>query len=337
MARPERGILWQSFGSPEGPDDVWPFLQNVTRGRGVPEARLRLVADQYLATGGSSPLNALNRDLIRRLGDSLGERGVELPIYFGNRNWHPYLADTVDEMARDGIQEALVIPSSAYSSYSGCRQYREDLIGCQVTFDTQTLKPFSQHPLFMAAEASIVASYLATRPPIDASTTAIFATAHSIPTATADSCDYQRQLGSVCEVLRALLPSDAPIELAYQSRSGDPRTPWLTPDIADAIHASFEANPNLRRVIVIPIGFISDHQEVLYDLDILARNAAQSHGLGFDRLPTVGGTSEFIEMLTELVLVWNSGGDPNSEIPGAEHLCHDGCCLSGAPPIPTSR
>ncbi|WP_276957252.1 ferrochelatase, partial [Ferrimicrobium acidiphilum] len=125
MARPERGILWQSFGSPEGPDDVWPFLQNVTRGRGVPEARLRLVADQYLATGGSSPLNALNRDLIRRLGDSLGERGVELPIYFGNRNWHPYLADTVDEMARDGIQEALIIPSSAYSSYSGCRQYRE--------------------------------------------------------------------------------------------------------------------------------------------------------------------------------------------------------------------
>lgn len=331
MAARQRAILWQSFGSPENPDDIWPFLQNVTRGRGVPEARLRLVADQYLATGGSSPLNALNRDLIRRLSDSLHDSGVEVPIYFGNRNWHPYLCDTIAEMERDGIEEALIIPSSAYSSYSGCRQYREDLAGCLLRFDTQTIKPFSQHPLFLDAEVSVLATYLASRPPIDPETTAIFATAHSIPTAMAASCDYQRQLDSVCDVLRALLPDDVSIDLAYQSRSGDPRTPWLTPDIGDAITAAVESNPNLSQVIVIPIGFISDHQEVLYDLDILAREVAQSHALAFDRLPTAGGTPEFIEMLTELVLCWHRGGDPNGEIPGAEQLCHEGCCLPGTP------
>ncbi|MGC9155967.1 MAG: ferrochelatase [Ferrimicrobium sp.] len=329
MATGKRAILWQSFGSPEAPDDIWPFLENVTRGRGVPEDRLRIVAQQYLETGGSSPLNALNRELIERLGAALSERAVDLPIYFGNRNWHPYLADTIEQMAQAGVDEALIIPTSAYSSYSGCRQYREDLEGCEVAFQTHTIKPFSQHPLFLAAETSILADYLATHPLPEPGVTKIFATAHSIPTAMAQTCDYQQQLTNVCQHLESLLPDAITIELAYQSRSGSPRTPWLVPDIGDAIADAYTNNPKLRQIIVIPIGFISDHQEVLYDLDILARDGAARHGLSFDRLPTVGTAPAFIEMLTQLVMAWLDGGDPNDEIPGAELLCHQTCCLPG--------
>ena len=330
MAEAKRAILWQSFGSPEAADDIWPFLENVTRGRGVPEDRLRVVAQQYLDTGGASPLNALNRELIRRLGTSLSERAVDLPIYFGNRNWHPYLADTIEQMAHDGVDEALIIPTSAYSSYSGCRQYREDLEGCEIQFQTHTIKPFSQHPLFLAGETSILADYLATHPLAEPGVTKIFATAHSIPTAMAQTCEYQQQLINVCHHLESLLPDEITIELAYQSRSGNPRTPWLVPDIGDAIDDAYTNNPNLRQIIVVPIGFISDHQEVLYDLDILARDGATRHGLSFDRLPTVGTTPAFIEMVTQLVMAWLNGDDPNDKIPGAELLCHQTCCLSGA-------
>ncbi|WP_298211112.1 ferrochelatase [Ferrimicrobium sp.] len=330
MARAKPAILWESFGSPDRSDDIWPYLQNVTRGRSVPEERLRVVAQQYLATGGASPLNALNRDLIQRLADSLSEHAVELPIYFGNRNWHPYLADTIGQMSNDGVEEALIIPTSAYSSYSGCRQYREDLEGCRCTFATHTLKPFSQHPLFIAGETALFADYLATHPLDDSGLTKIFATAHSIPTTMAETCDYQQQLASVRDKLETLLPDGVKIELAYQSRSGNPRTPWLVPDIGDAIHDAYNNNTRLRHIVVIPIGFISDHQEVLYDLDILARDVATSHGLAFDRLPTVGTTPQFVEMLTQLVMRWLSGDDPNDEIPGADQLCHSACCLPGA-------
>lgn len=330
MTSTRRAILWQSFGSPEQAADIMPFLENVTRGRGVPEERLRLVATQYLATGGSSPLNALNRELIRQLDAALNEIGIELPIYFGNRNWHPYLSDTIDEMRRDGIDEALVIPTSAYSSYSGCRQYREDLEGCQVEFKTLTIKPFSQHPLFVAAQKGILEDYLATHNSIDPRTTRVFATAHSIPSAMASTCEYENQLASICASLQELLPDGPEIELVYQSRSGNPRTPWLVPDVADAIRDAANSDQRLTSIVVIPIGFISDHQEVLYDLDILARDAAVERGLSFERLPTAGTSPHVLAMLTELVAAWTKGEDPNTHIPGSQSRCHEGCCLSGA-------
>jgi ferrochelatase len=325
-----RAILWQSFGSPDKPDDIEPFLANVTRGRDIPEDRLRLVADQYRATGGASPLNALNRDLIHRLGVALAELGIEVPIYFGNRNWHPFLCDTVDEMQRDRIDEALVIPTSAYSSYSGCRQYREDLAHCRPAFHTHTIKPFASHPLFIAAESAIVRDFLAVHAPIDPGTTSVFATAHSIPTAMASTCEYEEQLTRVCQALQELLPDGPTIQLVYQSRSGSPRTPWLAPDVTDAIREAAHTTAALRRVIVIPIGFVSDHQEVRYDLDILARNAAIEYGLSFDRLATVGTSPTFIAMLADLVSAWVNGEDPNAHIPGANARCHDDCCLAGS-------
>jgi ferrochelatase len=323
-----RGILWLSFGAPERPEDLWEFLERVTRGRNVPRERLAVVREQYLATGGASPLNRQNLELIERLGAALATRGFEVPIYFGNRNWDPLVADTVRTMHADGITDALVIPTSAFSSYSGCRQYREDLAGAHAPFATLKLQPYGTLPAYHEAVVDALTGFLDTRGLGSLADTVVFTTAHSIPVSMAEASRYVPQLEALTEHLAEVLGERRPrqVRLVYQSRSGDPRTPWLEPDVADAIAEVPGLDPGAARVLVVPIGFISDHQEVRYDLDIEAAKAAGEVGLGFERAPTVSASGKLIELLADLATRWLEGDDPNELIPEHDLMCHETCC-----------
>lgn len=325
-----RGILWLSFGAPERAEDLWEFLERVTKGRNVPRERLAAVREQYLATGGGSPLNRQNQELIDRLGAALAARGFEVPIYFGNRNWDPLVADTVRTMHADGITEALVLPTSAFSSYSGCRQYQEDLAHAHAPFATLKLQPYGTLPAYHEAAVDALTSFLDTRGLGSLGDTVVLTTAHSIPVSMAGASRYVPQLEALTERLASALAPRSPrrVQLAYQSRSGDPRTPWLEPDIADAIGELSALDPEAARVLVIPIGFISDHQEVRYDLDIEAAKAASEVGLDFERAPTVSASGKFIELIADLATRWLEGEDPNELIPEHALMCHEGCCRS---------
>src|SRR5690348_15875166 len=268
-------------------DDVLPFLENVTRGRGVPRERLLDVAKHYERFGGVSPINAQNRALIAALEPELRARGVGLPVYFGNRNWHPFLADTMRAMRDDGVRRALAVLTSAYSSYSGCRQYREDLFRAQQEVgadapEVPRLRMFFNHPGFVAANVDRVRDALATLPDVPAH---IAFTAHSIPLAMAKNCAYEAQLGETAR----LVADAAGIEswaVVFQSRSGPPHVPWLEPDVSDHLEAL--AAQGVENVVLAPIGFISDHMEVLYDLDVEARETAVRLGLKMARAGTAG-------------------------------------------------
>ncbi len=283
------------FGGPERPEDVLPFLRNVTAGRNVPDSRLATVAKQYEVFGGRSPLNDQNRDLIQALTAEFEEHGVRLPIYFGNRNWDPFLAATVAQMAEDGIRNALVFVTSAFSSYSGCRQYRQDMEAARAVVgpsapNLHKLRLFYNHPGFLdAVEAQLRSVHVA-------GARLIF-TAHSIPESMAAWCDYETQLQEMAGLLAARL--DEPWDLAYQSRSGPPHIPWLEPDIND--HLRHLADSGTQGVTVVPLGFISDHMEVQYDLDLQAAETASSLGLGFQRAPTAGTHPLFIGAIRQLV------------------------------------
>lgn len=341
-------ILIVSFGGPEGPDDVIPFLENVLRGRSVPRERLEQVARHYMRFGGVSPLNEQNRRLIAALREELSRSGPDLPIYWGNRNWHPLLPDTLQRMAEDGIERALAFFTSAYSSYSGCRQYREDIQRARDQVGPRAprvdkLRAFYNHPGFIEPNVENLRAALDDIPADRRPQTQVAFTAHSIPLAMASNCAYESQLAETCRLVAegaGLEPGreDGAGEIAsrrwrlvYQSRSGPPGQPWLGPDICD-----FCAELKRRGVtdlVVAPVGFLSDHMEILYDLDTEARAACEQLGINMVRAATVGTHPAFVRMIRDLVVERMTPGADRSFVGtcGPSHdVCPPGCCLSGA-------
>ncbi|GDY28615.1 ferrochelatase [Gandjariella thermophila] len=340
-------LLLLSFGGPEGPQDVRPFLENVTRGRGVPPQRLDEVAEHYLHFGGVSPINRLNRDLIAAIRRELGAAGMaDLPVYFGNRNWHPMIEDTVGEMAEAGVRRALVFPTSAYGGYSACRQYDEDIARARTAVgetapELVKLRQFFDHPLFVEANADAVRTALAG---LDGPARLVF-TAHSVPVS-ADNASgppeeggnrYSRQIAEAARlVAEAVGVPDH--DVVWQSRSGPPHIPWLEPDIVDHLDALHAAG--VSRVVVSPVGFVSDHLEVVWDLDTEAREHAEKLGMGFARAATPGPDPRFARMVVELVREHVDGLAPRklSEFPAAGctangEPCAPGCCEPARRPV----
>jgi ferrochelatase len=326
-------VVVVSFGGPEGPDDVLPFLENVTRGRGVPRERLLEVAEHYQRFGGVSPINGQNRELIAALEAELRAHGIDLPVYFGNRNWRPFLADTLREMRDDGVRRALAFLTSAFSSYSGCRQYRENLFEAQQAVgpdapETPRLRMLYNHPGFVEANVDRVRDALAELdvPPGDVH---LAFTAHSIPIAMARSCAYEAQLRETGRLVAEAV-GVADFAVAYQSRSGSPHVPWLEPDVND--HLETVAARGVRAVVLSPIGFVSDHLEVLYDLDTEARATAERLGLRVARAGTAGTHPAFVAAIRELVQERLSGDVPRRALGrfGPSHdTCAPDCCLPG--------
>jgi len=322
-------LLVVSFGGPEGMDDVLPFLENVTRGRGVPPERLAEVAEHYERLGGVSPINAQNRALIEALRPELAVHGIELPIYFGNRNWHPFLSDTLREMADAGVERALAFFTSGFSSYSGCRQYRENVHDAQQAVgdaapEVLKTRMFYDHPGWVDANAELLAAALADHP--DAH---VLFSAHSIPAAMAAGCRYEAQLAESAALVAGVAGAAA-WKVVYQSRSGPPHVPWLEPDVCNAIEQL--AADGVEAVVVSPLGFVSDHLEVLYDLDVEARDAAEAAGLAFARVPSVGTHPTFVSMICELVQERLDPSLPRRSLGAggpSYDVCPPGCCRPG--------
>ena len=327
-------LLVVSFGGPEGPDEVMPFLDNVLRGRPVSEERKRQVAEHYLHFGGKSPINDQCRALILALEAELRARGPRLPVYWGNRNWPPMLADTLKTMADDGVKRALAFMTSAYSSYSGCRQYRENVEAARAMAGARApqvdkLRVFYNHPGFVEPMAKNVHEALARIPAARRDRAALAFTAHSIPSGMAAGCDYEVQLRETVRLVReGVGRTDG--RLVFQSRSGSPPQPWLEPDILDHL-ASLKAEGAID-VVVAPLGFISDHMEVVYDLDTEAALRARELGLHLVRAATVGVAPEFVAMIRELVVERMDGGDRRAlGARGPNHdVCPEDCCLAPA-------
>ncbi len=326
-------LLVQSFGGPEGPDDVIPFLENVLCGRNVPRDRLLEVAGHYQRYGGVSPINQQCRDLIAALREELQKHDIHLPIYWGNRNWHPMLGTTFKEMQHNGVQRALSFVTSAFSSYSGCRQYQEDVLSFRSVagpriIQVDKLRVFYNHPDFIAVVAARVRDAVAELDMSDAPFVAF--TAHSIPGAMAAGCDYEKQLRETCRLVaeRLELPADN-WELVYQSRSGRPQDPWLDPDICDFIPTLHSRG--VRELIISPIGFISDHMEVLFDLDTEAREVCARLDIDMRRAATPGVHPQFIVMIRKLMQerLFGAGREALGAFSPNHDVCPDGCCLSG--------
>jgi len=335
MSQSYDAILLVSFGGPEGMNDVMPFLENVLRGRNVPPERMHAVAHHYELFGGLSPINEQNRKLITALEAELKENGMHLPVYWGNRNWYPLLADTLQQMKEDGIKRALAFVTSAYSSYSGCRQYREDIMRAQESvgaddLQIDKLRVFYNHPGFIEPNIENLRAALEEIPAEHRAATHIAFTAHSIPQSMASNCAYQDQLTETCRLIAEGL-GHSQWKLVFQSRSGSPAQPWLEPDICDHLK-HLKAN-GVTDVVIAPVGFISDHMEVLYDLDTEARQLCEEIELNMIRAATVGTHPLFIEMIRELILERMSDAPVRRALGtrGANHdVCPMDCCLMGA-------
>jgi ferrochelatase len=335
-------LLVVSFGGPEGMDDVMPFLQNVLRGRNIPEDRLKEVCHHYALFDGVSPLNAQNRALIAALRAELAASGPNLPIYWGNRNWTPFLVDALQQMKRDGIKRALAFFTSAYSSYSSCRQYREDIQKVQAAVGTgapevDKLRAFYNHPGFIEPTAQNVQQAWEQIPQERNATARVVFTAHSIPKAMAAACSYEKQLKETSQLVAKKLSLQS-WSLVYQSRSGPPSQPWLEPDILK--HLSDLKAEGTTDVVVAPIGFTSDHMEVLYDLDTEARQHCEAIGLNMVRAATVGTHPSFIRMIRELMLERMEPGTTRRSLgpSGPSHdVCPVDCCPPGAIPVRPER
>lgn len=326
-------ILVIGFGGPEGPEDVLPFLENVLRGRNVPRERMLEVAEHYNHFGGVSPINGQVRELLDVLKPELAANEIDLPIYWGNRNWHPMLTDTLRTMREDGIQRALGLVLAAYSSYSSCRQYREDVANAQQTLGSEfpevhKVRVFYNHPLFVEANADRVRDALGAFDSPDSDGVHIAFTAHSIPMSMANHCNYEKQLQETCRLVADAV--GVPAErwrLVYQSRSGRPQDPWLEPDILD--HLQHLGEDGVRRVVVMPIGFLSDHMEVLFDLDEEAQEKATELGMSMVRAKSVGTHAKFVQMLRELIQERLDSEVPKRAIGqlGPNHdVCPVDCC-----------
>jgi ferrochelatase len=315
-------LLVLGFGGPEKIEDVLPFLERVTRGRGVPRERLEEVAQNYYRFGGRSPINDHCRSLIAALREELSRHGRSLPVYWGNRNWYPLVEDTVVQMKADGVRRALFFAISAYSSYSSCKQYREDIERARAAAgegapEFDKIRHFYNLPGFVEPLADRLRESLAQIPEDRRGTAHLLFTAHSIPVFMAETSRYEAQLDETARLVAAGAGHPS-WRLVWQSRSGPPSQPWLEPDIRDAL-SEIAAQPGSRDVIVQPIGFLSDHMEVLVDLDWQAREHAESLGLRMVRARTVGNDPRFIQMICELI------EEREAERPEAEG-CLQNCC-----------
>ncbi len=325
-------VILVSFGGPETRDDVLPFLENVLRGRNVPRERMLEVAEHYYHFGGKSPINDQNRLLLAGLRDVLKREGPDLPVYWGNRNWAPFLNDAVSEMKRDGVRNALAFVTSAYSSYSGCRQYRENIehareLAGQGAPRIDKLRVFYNHPGFIEPMIESVAASLACLPP--GSEPQVIFTAHSIPLSMAATSCYRQQMEEASRLVAAA-SGLSNWQVAWQSRSGPPSQPWLEPDVSDVLRRT-----DARSVVVVPIGFISDHMEVLYDLDEEARAVSESRGIQMIRAATVGAHPRFLQMIRELILE-RVGETTEKRAMGSFGPNHDFCPVQCCPP-PAAR
>jgi len=381
-------FLLLSFGGPEGPDDVLPFLENVTRGRGVPAERLAEVAAHYHAYGGVSPINAQCRDMLAAIGPALRSGGIDLPLYWGNRNWHPFIADTVRQLRDDGVRRAIAFVTSAYSSYSACRQYLDDIDRAVAAAGPgapriDKIRPYFNHPGFIEPFAAAAAEALAQLPAAAQAGARLVFTAHSVPVGMAAASGspsagtavpgapggrYAAELREASRLITERVrgaafssrPSLAslssrpslPADLVFQSRSGPPSVPWLEPDVND--HLAALAKGMLpdgtplpagapTAVVVVPVGFVSDHMEVVHDLDVEAARTAASLGLPFARAKAPGSTARFAEMVRELVAERVSGapalalGDLGlGAFAGGADGCPADCCryVPGRRPVP---
>ena len=331
-------LLVVSFGGPESRDEVMPFLEHVLRGKNVPRERMLEVAEHYYHFDGRSPINQHARELIVELKAELHTHGPQLPIYWGNRNWHPMLADAVRQMKQDGVHSALAFVTSAYSSYSGCRQYREDILRAQAEVGPgapaiHKIRAFFNHPDFLGAAQERVSHALSGLPALARENFQVIYTAHSIPLSMASTCDYVGQLEEVRRLISEALAisNDA---LVYQSRSGPPGQPWLGPDILDHLRTVKE-DRLASGVVLAPIGFLSDHMEVLYDLDVEARELCESLGLPMVRAATVGVHPLMIRMVRDLILERTASAPRLATGMLAPRLdfCAEGCCPAPQHPV----
>ncbi len=309
-------LLVVSFGGPEKREDVIPFLENVLRGRGVPRERMLEVAEHYYHFDGRSPINDQNKELIAALEQEFKNNGIKMPVYWGNRNWYPLLPDMLKQMQKDGIRRAAAFVTSAFGSYSGCRQYREDITNAQQSAGVQDiviekLNNFCDREEFIAAMTDRVRAAMEQLPGAEQ----IIFTAHSIPLSMAGASPYVRQLKEASARVAAAC-SMGNWTLVYQSQSGPPSQPWLEPDIGDYLRAQHQAG--MRKVIVCPIGFISDHMEVLYDLDTEAKDLCQEIGMEMARAGTAGSHPKLISMICKMVM--------NAQTSPVLAHCEPGCC-----------
>jgi protoporphyrin/coproporphyrin ferrochelatase len=331
-------ILIVSFGGPESREDVIPFLENVLRGRNVPRERMLAVAEHYYHFDGKSPINEQTRELIAALKRELEQHGSKLPVYWGNRNWHPMLPDTLRQMKQDGIRRALAFVTSAYSSYSGCRQYREDIAQAQSEAgdgapQVDKIRSFFNHPGFVEATEDRLRDALRELPANAKQNVQVVYVAHSVPLSMANTSDYVQQLQEVRRLVsgRLGLSNDA---LVYQSRSGAPGQPWLEPDILDYIREVKQKNL-ATAIVVAPISFISDHMEVLYDLDLEARQLCDSLSLPMTRAKTVGVHPKFVAMILELILERTEGAERRAlgSLASRPDTCAEDCCPAPQRPM----
>jgi protoporphyrin/coproporphyrin ferrochelatase len=348
---PYDGILLLSFGGPERPDDVMPFLRIVTAGRGVPDTRLTAVAEHYYSFGGKSPINDQNRLVLAALRSELDRRGITTPLVWGNRNFEPFLLDTLRQAHEAGMRRLVTIVTSAYTSYSSCRQYREDLAAAVATLaeegrqiEVDKVRPYFNHPGFSRVNSrQVTEAVRALGQRGDHEVRLVFVT-HSIPQAMDDTSGpgdaqgnaYRRQhlalAAAITDEVNATLSAQMDHELVYCSHSGPPMQPWLEPDVNDRLRAL--ASDGVRTVVMAPIGFVSDHMEVRFDLDTEAAQTAAGLGLEMVRVPTVGTDPEFISGLVDLALeraaqacgrvAFACPSWPGDEV--SPSVCRPGCC-----------
>lgn len=322
---PYDAVLYVSFGGPESADEVMPFLEQVVAGRGVPRERLLGVAEHYHQHGGRSPINDQNRAMIAALTDEFTEAGVDLPIYFGNRNSAPWLADTLAQIAADGHERVLAYVTAAFSSYSGCRQYREDIAGALdeagVALEVDKVRVFYNHPGFIAAQADRVRDARAQLPEANRADARLLFVTHSIPASMARHSDYEVQHLEASRLVAGAVDPSLSWELVFCSRSGPPQVPWLEPDIGDRLGTL--GSEGVGAVVVVPIGFVSDHMEVIHDLDVEAAEIAADLGLPFARAGTVGTHPTFVRGVRELIEERHDGGQQWSV--GRRGPNHDAC------------
>lgn len=326
-------LLVLSFGGPEGPEQVMPFLENVTRGRGIPRERLESVAEHYLHFDGVSPINGINRALIEVVRSELAERGETLPVYFGNRNWHPFVEDTLAEMTADGVTRAAVFTTSAWGGYSGCTQYQEDIARAREAVgagapELVKLRQYFDHPLLVEMFADAIAAAAAGLPESVRAEARLVFTAHSIPMRAVDRCGpglYPRQVAYASGLIAAAA-GYPDYDLVWQSRSGPPQVPWLEPDVGD--HLAVLAEGGTKAMIVCPVGFVADHIEVIWDLDSELAEQALELGVALARATTPNAQPRFAAMALSLLDEVREGRDP-SRVAGHEPVPGYGSSVNG--------
>lgn len=349
---PYDALLLVSFGGPERPEDVVPFLRNVTAGKDIPDERLVEVGAHYDLFGGRSPINDQNRALMAAIREDFVTNGIDVPVYWGNRNWDPYLADTLGKMAADGITRAACLVTSAYSSYSGCRQYRENLADAHAAVEgaprLDRLRAYFNHPGFVEPNVDATLAALALLPDAVRREAHLVFVTHSIPVSmNANSGPlgeaYVHQHRSVMEEISDRVREETghryPSALVYCSRSGPPSVPWLEPDVNE--HLRTLKAREVPAAVLVPIGFVSDHMEVVYDLDTEAMATARELGMSCERAATAGVDPRFVAMVRDLFLeraAVERGEDPDRAVvgtlPAAWDVCAAGCCANPRGPRP---